>query len=116
AFDGDLPTVVMDATGNPESMTSTFAYVAFGGKIVFIGLYQGEFTFFDPLFHRKEITLMASRNSLGVDFKEIIRLAESGSLDTDLWITHRIPFTELTSTFESLLRPESKVIKAMVEV
>lgn len=116
AFDGDLPTVVMDATGNPESMKNTLTYVAFGGKIVFIGLYQGEFTFFDPLFHRKEITLMASRNSLGVDFKEIIRLAESGLLNTDLWITHRIPFAELSSKFESLLKPESKVIKALVEI
>src|SRR5690606_1777127 len=56
-FDGDLPTVVMDATGNPQSMKNTFDYVAHGGKIVFIGLFQGEFTFFDPLFHKKEVTL-----------------------------------------------------------
>src|SRR5690606_1909770 len=48
AFDGDLPTVVMDATGNAESMKNTLTYVAFGGKIVFIGLYKGEFTVFDP--------------------------------------------------------------------
>ena len=44
-FEGDLPTVVMDATGNPISMKNTFDYVAFGGKIVFIGLFQGDFTF-----------------------------------------------------------------------
>src|SRR5690606_38170330 len=45
-FGGDLPTVVMDATGNPNSMKNTLEYVAFGGKIVFIGLFQGDFTFF----------------------------------------------------------------------
>lgn len=115
-FEGDLPTVVMDATGNPISMKNTFDYVAFGGKIVFIGLFQGDFTFFDPLFHRKEVTLMASRNSLGEDFDQIITLMEEGKIDTDLWITHRIAFQDLPEKFESLLLPENKVIKAMVEL
>jgi alcohol dehydrogenase len=113
-FDGDLPTVVLDATGNQQSMKSTFDYVAFGGKIVFIGLYHGDFTFFDPLFHRKEITLMASRNSLGKDFEEIIKLVEDGILDTGPWITHRVLFQDLPDKFESFLNPDSRVIKAMV--
>ena len=115
-FAGDLPTVVMDATGNPQSMKNTFDYVAHGGKIVFIGLFQGDFTFFDPLFHKKEITLMASRNALGKDFDQIIRLMEEGAIDTKPWITHRVPFSELASQFEILLKPESRVVKAMVEV
>src|SRR5690606_17127214 len=96
-FGGDLPTVVMDATGNPQSMKNTFDYVAHGGKIVFIGLFQGDFTFFDPLFHKKEITLMASRNALGEDFDQIIRLMEEGAIDTKPWITHRVPFSELAN-------------------
>jgi 2-desacetyl-2-hydroxyethyl bacteriochlorophyllide A dehydrogenase len=116
AFDGDLPTVILDATGSSASMAKTLDYVAFGGKIVFIGLFQGDFTFFDPLFHRKEITLMASRNSLGEDFKEIIKLVETKKLNTDFWITHRIPFRDLASTFETILDPKSKVIKAIVEL
>jgi alcohol dehydrogenase len=115
-FDGDLPTIVLDATGNPKSMKDTFDYVAFGGKIVFIGLYQGDFTFFDPLFHRKEITLMASRNSLGKDFDEIIKLVEEGILDTDPWVTHRVSFQDLPEKFESFLNPDNGVIKAMVEL
>ncbi len=114
-FDGDLPTVVMDATGNPQSMKNTFDYVAFGGKIVFIGLFQGDFTFSDPLFHRKEITLMSSRNALGEDFDQIIGLMEAGKLDTDPWITHRVSFRNLPAEFESFLKPASGVIKAMVE-
>src|SRR5690606_5136349 len=100
-FDGDLPTVVMDATGNPQSMKNTFDYVAHGGKIVFIGLFQGEFTFFDPLFHKKEITLLASRNALGEDFEQIIRLMEEGLIDTKPWITHRVLFKELIDQFET---------------
>ena len=115
-FAGDLPTVVMDATGNPQSMKNTFEYVAHGGKIVFIGLYQGEFTFFDPLFHKKEVTLLASRNALGEDFEQIIRLMERGMIDTNPWITHRVSFQELIDQFETFLKPETKVIKAMIEL
>lgn len=115
-FHGDLPTVVLDATGNSQSMKNTLDFVAFGGKIVFIGLFQGDFTFFDPLFHRKEITLMASRNSLGTDFQQIIKQMEEGLIHTDLWITHRISFNDLPASFESLLLPETKVIKAIVEL
>ncbi len=114
-FHGDLPTVVMDATGNPQSMKSTFEYVANGGKIIFIGLYQGDFSFFDPLFHKKEITLMASRNALSEDFGQIIFQMEAGKIDTTPWITHRIPKDQLIDRFEDLLKPESKVIKAIVE-
>ncbi|MCS4436490.1 zinc-binding alcohol dehydrogenase family protein [Aquiflexum gelatinilyticum] len=115
-FDGDLPTVVLDATGHSQSMKNTFDYVAFGGKIVFIGLYQGDFTFFDPLFHKKEITLMASRNSLGKDFDEIISLVEKGILDTGPWVSHRVFFQDLPKKFESFLDPKNGVIKAMVEL
>lgn len=115
SFGGDLPTVVMDATGNPLSMKNTLEYVAYGGKIVFIGLYQGDFTFSDPLFHKKEITLLASRNALSEDFKEIISLMEAGKIDTSPWITHRVAKDNLVEKFEDFLKPESKVIKAMVE-
>ncbi|MBR06798.1 MAG: L-iditol 2-dehydrogenase [Rickettsiales bacterium] len=114
-FDGDLPTVVFDATGNPESMKNTLEYVAHGGRIVFIGLFQGDFIFFDPLFHRKEISLLASRNALSQDFKEIIHLMETNQLDITPWITHRLKKTELINQFDNLLKPESKVLKAMVD-
>lgn len=116
AFDGDLPTVILDATGNVHSMKKTLEYVSHGGTIVFIGLFQGDFSFFDPLFHKKEITLMASRNSLGADFDEIIGLMEADKINTDLWITHRIAFDDLQHAFPDLLKPESGVIKAIVEV
>lgn len=115
-FDGDLPTVVMDATGNPKSMKNTFDLVAHGGKIVFIGLFQGNFTFFDPLFHKKEVTLMASRNALGQDFDQIIELMEEGMLDIKPWITHRVSFPDLIGQFESYLKPESRVIKAIIKL
>lgn len=111
---GNMPTVVFDATGNAQSMMKAFSYVAFGGKLVYVGLFQGEVTFFDPDFHRREITLLASRNALPADFKHIISKMESGQINTKAWLTHEAAFEDLPTIFETWLDPKSQVIKAMV--
>lgn len=115
-FGGELPTVVLDATGNAQSMMRAFEYAAHGGKLVYVGLFQGDVTFPDPLFHRKELTLLASRNATPGDFTHIIRLMETGRIDTTPWITHRVPFGEMAAAFPGWLAPDSGVIKAMVEI
>ncbi len=112
---GDLPTVVFDATGNPKSMMGSFEYPAHGGRLVFVGLFQGEVTFNDPNFHRRELTLMGSRNALPGDFARIIGLIEAGRVDTTPWITHRASFDETVAEFPAWTKPETGVIKAMIE-
>jgi 2-desacetyl-2-hydroxyethyl bacteriochlorophyllide A dehydrogenase len=99
--DGRLADVVFDATGNRASMEKCFEYHAHGGRIVFVGLVQGSITFDDPNFHRRETTLLASRNSCG-DFPRIIRMMEEGKIDTSPWITHRMRLDEVPSRFEEV--------------
>lgn len=111
---GDLPTVVFDATGNAVSMMQAFNYVAPGGKLVYVGLFPGEVTFSDPEFHRRELTLLASRNATSQDFTRIIRLMEQDEINTGAWISHRCRFTDLPATFDTWLQPASQVIKAMI--
>jgi 2-desacetyl-2-hydroxyethyl bacteriochlorophyllide A dehydrogenase len=113
---GLLPTVVLDATGNANSMNNCFNLVAHGGRIAFIGLFQGDVVFNDPNFHRREITLLASRNSLPEDFKTIIRLMENGEIDARTWISHRTSFDELPTVFSEWMNPESQIIKGIVEL
>ncbi|WP_247236913.1 zinc-binding alcohol dehydrogenase family protein [Telluribacter sp. SYSU D00476] len=115
-FDGHLPTVVFDATGNPASMMKTFEYCAHGGKIVFVGLFQGEVTFHDPSFHRKELTLLASRNATHHTFRTIINHIENGRMGPTPWITHHFSFDELPDQFPTLYDPASRVIKAVVSL
>ena len=116
ALGGELPTAVFDATGNPASMMKAFSFVAFAGRLTFVGLFQGEVTFNDPLFHRREMTLLASRNSMPNNFKEIIDYMEKGLINTDLWITHRANFDEIPTAIEEWLNPASGVIKAVVSL
>jgi len=113
---GDLPAAVFDATGNPQSMAAAFDYPAPGGRVVFVGLFQGAVAFNDPDFHRRELTLLGSRNALPEDFGRIIRLIEGGRIDTAPWITHRAPLAGALEAFPTWVRPESGVVKAMIEV
>ncbi|CAM3717074.1 zinc-binding alcohol dehydrogenase family protein [Marinicrinis lubricantis] len=113
---GDYPTIVFDATGNANSMMQAFQFVAHGGKLVYVGLVKADITFHDPDFHRREMTLMGSRNATMTDFKEVMEAVKQGSIDVDRYITHRATFDEMAGRFEEWLNPESKVIKAMVEL
>lgn len=112
---GDLPTIVFDATGNPASMASTFELAAHGGRIVFVGLFQGDVTFNDPNFHRRELTLCASRNGLSGTFRTIIGQMERGEIDTKPWITHRFTLAETPEAFPRTARAPG-LLKAIVHV
>jgi 2-desacetyl-2-hydroxyethyl bacteriochlorophyllide A dehydrogenase len=113
---GDLPTCVIDATGNPDSMMRCFDWPANGGRIVFVGLFQGDVTFNDPNFHRRELTLMGSRNALPATFREVIRLVEAGTIDTRPWITHRLGLDDVPTVFSRDIAGNPAVLKAMIEV
>ena len=113
---GNLFDVVTDATGNSKSMSNALEYVAFGGSLVYVGITTDEISFVHPALHRREINLLASRNALPKDFPKIINLIEDGTINTKPWITHRIRMDQVADQFESLIQPESGVLKAMIQV
>ena len=114
--DGALPSVVIDATGSNQSMSNALNYVGFAGRLVYVGITTQEVSFGHPLMHRREMTLLASRNALPADFTRIIRLIEEGQINTAPWITHHSSFEALIEHFPQWLKPETGVIKAMVQV
>jgi alcohol dehydrogenase len=82
-----------------------------------VGITQAEVSFpHAPVMHRRELSILASRNALSRDFRRIITLIEEGRIDTAPWITHRIPFADTIPTFPTLLEPVSGVIKAVIEM
>lgn len=113
---GDMPTLVFDATGNAISMNNSLKYLAQGGRLVFVGHHPGEVVLNDPEFHRRETTLYASRNSTAADYRRVIALMESGQVNTDPWISHRLEFPAVVADFPGLLDPAAGVIKAVIHV
>lgn len=113
---GESASVVIDATGNATSMTSAFDLVAHGGSLVYVGLVKNDITFNDPNFHSHEMTLMGSRNATMEDFDFVLKAISAGYVDIDRYITHRTAFEDMIYDFDSWLKPESNVIKALVEI
>jgi 2-desacetyl-2-hydroxyethyl bacteriochlorophyllide A dehydrogenase len=113
---GDWPTVIFDATGNKHSMNQTFHYAAAGGTIIFVGLFTGDVTFHDPLFHKKELTLKATRAALAKDFLHIGKLIDEGEIDPSFMITHRLSFQSVPEMFSTLTAPENGVMKAIIDM
>ena len=112
-----LADVVVDATGSNRSMGTALAYCAYAARLVYVGITQQEVSFLHaPILHRREVTIMASRNALAPDFARIISHIEDGKIDTRPWITHHAKFDEMIDIFPTWLLPESGVIKAVVEV
>ncbi|MEM9916304.1 MAG: zinc-binding alcohol dehydrogenase family protein [Planctomycetota bacterium] len=111
---GEAPRTVFDATGNRHSMQNAFALPGSGGTLVFVGLVLGDLSFDDPALHRKELTLLSSRNSTAKDFCEIIEHMEAGRIDVAPWITHRTSAELLPGKFENWLKPEAQMLKGVV--
>ncbi|MUG66322.1 alcohol dehydrogenase catalytic domain-containing protein [Paenibacillus campinasensis] len=113
---GSFPAYVIDATGNASSMESAFGLVGHGGSLTFVGLVKSTITFNDPEFHAREMTVQGSRNATREDFERVIAAINGGYVDIGAYITHRCALDDMIDRFDSWLLPESKVIKAMVEL
>lgn len=117
ATEGRFCEVVVDATGHPGSMSAALGLCSFAGRLVYVGITQAEITFpHAPIMHRRELTLLASRNALSKDFTRIIDLIGKGTIDTRPWITHTARFDDMLEAFPTWLKPETGVIKAVVDL
>jgi len=113
---GDMPTVVIDATGSLKAINNAFQYLGHGGRYVLIGLQKGDISFNHPEFHKRESTLMSSRNATREDFELVISSIRNKHIEPLKFITHRVAFDELAAVFPSYNKPETGVIKAMVTI
>ncbi len=105
---------VIDATGNLAAIESGFAKIAHGGKYVLIGLQKHAISFSHPEFHKREATLMSSRNATIEDFRYVIGLFRSGKIDAGMFISHRFGKNQLLDIFTKINEPGAQVIKAMI--
>lgn len=113
---GDMPTVVIDATGSLRAINNAFQYMAHGASYVLVGLQKEEIRVSHPEFHKREATLMSSRNATHDDFEKVISAMKKGLVNPATYITHRAAFGEVKDNFRNWLDPKFGVIKAMIEM
>lgn len=112
---GEFFDVVFDATGNLAAMERGLRFVAHGGRYVLVSIVQGDLRISDPEFHKREATLIASRNATAEDFGTVIEAMRAGRIPDRALATHRLALADLPHAFARLLDPQEHVIKAIVE-
>lgn len=113
--EGDFFDVVFDATGNARAMERGFEFIAHGGTYVMISVVRDSITFSDPEFHKREATLMGSRNATQEDFRYVEECLRNGLIPDVALNTHRLQLTDVAATFATLLDPKQGVVKAIIE-
>ena len=113
---GELPSLVFDVTGNRQSMESSLPLVAFSGSLVLVGHTTGPLTFENPVLHRREITILASRNARADDWSQLLPLVASGELDAAAWVGRRTTLELVPEHLGEWGRAAGAVLKSMVDV
>jgi 2-desacetyl-2-hydroxyethyl bacteriochlorophyllide A dehydrogenase len=114
--DGEFFDVVIDATGHLPSIRRGLSFLGHGGRYVLLSIVQDEIGFPDPEFHKRETTLLASRNALPEDFAEVMRQIAAGTVPTAALATHRAPLASAPEAMPAWSSPQAGVIKAILEV
>lgn len=113
--EGNFFDVVFDATGNARAIERGFGFVAHGGTYVLVSIVSSDITFSDPEFHKRETSLLGSRNATVADFEHVMDAMRSGRIP-DALITHRLSLKDVPADFAGLTDPRAGVVKAMIEV
>lgn len=114
ATQGEMYDVVFDATGNPAAMQAGFKYIAHGGSYVLVSVVNADITFSDPEFHRREATLLGSRNATPEDFELVLNAMRAGTIPTQALNTHVAELSEVPTVLPQWMAPDAGVIKAIV--
>jgi 2-desacetyl-2-hydroxyethyl bacteriochlorophyllide A dehydrogenase len=113
---GEMAAIVIDATGNQKAINAGLNYVGHGGTYVLIGLQKGDLIFSHPEFHKRETTLMSSRNATRTDFNQVINAIRQGQVDPNIYISKTVPFAAVTQEFGSWLHPSDNLVKVAINI
>ncbi|MBO9622485.1 MAG: zinc-binding alcohol dehydrogenase family protein [Sphingomonas sp.] len=113
---GDGFDTVFDATGSAAAIEAGFEHVAHGGNYVLVSVVPDTIRFSDPEFHRREMSLLGSRNATLADFAAVIEAIRAGEVPTTAMHTHSAPLSELPGRMAEWMTPGAGVIKAIVEI
>ncbi|MEO9133263.1 MAG: zinc-binding alcohol dehydrogenase family protein [Sphingomonas sp.] len=111
--DGDMFDAVFDATGSLTAMAQSLGYVAHGGKLILVGVAPGDLIFADPEFHKRETTLIASRNALAADFERVKQAILTGQIPTDALHTQSFDVADMPERLPELIENADHVLKAI---
>jgi len=112
---GNFGDIVLDATGNKKAMQQQLNYLGHGGKWILVGLQKEELNISHPEFHKREATLMSSRNATKEDFREVINKINDKKIDASILMSHSLLFEEVVDHFLEMIKDQN-LIKGIIKV
>jgi 2-desacetyl-2-hydroxyethyl bacteriochlorophyllide A dehydrogenase len=110
---GKFAHVVFDATGNKTAMETTVNYIRHGGTIVFVGLTNGPLTFHHPAIHKKEASLLCSRNATKEDFEFVMNVLREKKFNVTSYVSRQANYKRIVTDFNTWSAADSKDIKIL---
>lgn len=111
---GDGPTVIVEAAGNPITYKAAIDEVAFAGRVVCIGYAKDEIAFPTKLWVQKELEILGSRNANPSDFSAVIKYLKTSSLDENLLISKVVSPEEAPEAMKSWTENTGEILKILV--
>ncbi len=108
--------VVFDATGNAASIENCFPLVAHGGSLVLVSVVKGDIRFSDAEFHKREMSIIGSRNATAEDFDTVRRAFAEKRIDAARLHTDTASLAEAAERLPAWAADRDGVIKAIVEI
>ncbi len=112
---GDGPSVVIEAAGNPKTYLSAIEEVAFAGRVVCIGYAGQDVSLPTKLWVQKEMEINGSRNANPEDFEAVIKFLKKNNIDENLLITKIVSVDEAATAMKEWSEAPGKVMKIMVK-
>ncbi|MGD9928458.1 MAG: zinc-binding alcohol dehydrogenase family protein [Mangrovibacterium sp.] len=111
---GNGPSVVIEAAGNPITYRAAIEEVAFAGRVVCIGYAAAEIAFPTKLWVQKEMEIMGSRNANPTDFEAVIKYLKNAGLDESLLISKVVSVDEAAGAMQEWSEDPGKILKILV--
>jgi 2-desacetyl-2-hydroxyethyl bacteriochlorophyllide A dehydrogenase len=111
----DPSTLVFDCTGDRGSMESSIQLLQQAGTLIFVGLINDKVSLFDPDLHRREATILASRNSTPAEHQRVLEYMEAGRIDVGAWPTECASPEAMGARFPLWLHRQAGIVKSIVE-
>lgn len=112
---GNYFDVTIEAVGLPSTFQACIDAVAFGARMVQIGVGKRTHEFDFTLLQKKELNVYGSRNALKKDFLELIDLVKSGKVDLEKIVTNTYNLDEADKAFQDFSKNAASMLKVVIK-
>lgn len=111
---GDFPDKIIDSTGNNHSMEGNIQNLSQGGRMIYVGIWQGDLSFRHIDFHKRETELLGSRAANRDDFEYVVDCMHQKKVFPERFITHEASFSNSKEALEDWISKGGEVFKAVI--